>query len=95
MTKLKKSGMGEVGQEWASVENTIGRAGGLSIDGGKKDGGQDMEVGYTGTLGWFIGGNGKVQDLVQGIESSTPDRFVDRDAGVPHSNTHKHIHTFS
>jgi hypothetical protein len=36
VTKLRKSGMGEVGQEWASIENTLGRAGGLSVEGGKK-----------------------------------------------------------
>lgn len=81
MTKLSKSGMGEVGQEWASVENTLGRAGGLSVEGGKKEGGQDAEGGYMGSLGWFMGGNSKVQDPGQGIESSTPDRYGDRDAG--------------
>lgn len=80
MTKLRKSGMGEVGQEWASMENTLGRAGGLSVEGGKKEGGQDVEVGYMGSLGWFMGGNTKIQDP-QGIESSTPDRYGDRDAG--------------
>ena len=80
MTKLRKSGMGEVGQEWASMENTLGRAGGLSVEGGKKEGGQDAEGGYMGSLGWFMGGNSKIQDP-QGIESSTPDRYGDRDAG--------------
>lgn len=83
MTKLRKSGMGEVGQEWASVENTLGRAGGLSVEGGKKEGGQDAEGGYMGSLGWFMGRNSKVQDPGQGIESSTSDRYGygDRDAG--------------
>lgn len=81
MTKLRKSGMGEVGQEWASIENTLGRAGGLSVEGGKKEGGQDAEGGYMGSLGWFMGGHSKIQDPGQGIESSTPDRYGDRDAG--------------
>lgn len=80
--------MGEVGQEWASIENTLGRAGGLSVEGGKKEGGPDAEGGYMGTLGWFMGGNAKVQDPSQGVDSATPDRFAgDRDAGAPHTHT--------
>ena len=94
ISKLRKSGMGEVGQEWASIENTLGRAGGLSVEGGKKEGGPDAEGGYMGTLGWFMGGNAKVQDLSQGVDSATPDRFAgDRDAGAPYTYTLTLTHT--
>ena len=58
--------MGEVGQEWASVENSLGLAGGLTEGkevGGKNDRGtsgggskREGEGGYMGSLSWLVGG---------------------------------------
>ena len=61
--------MGEVGQEWASVESSL-LAGGLGGD--AREGGKEAE-GYLGSLGWLMGVQNQGQNEVQG-PIRTPER---------------------
>ena len=71
--------MDEVGQEWASVETSLGLAGGLT-DGGagyteKKSGtgvsGGDGDVGYMASLSWLVGtGQGRDKTPERAAKSS-------------------------
>ena len=74
--------MGEVGQEWASVENSLGLAGGLTDGieiGGKNDrsggGKREGEGTYMGSLSWLVGGGSAHNQIQsQGLER-TPERI--------------------
>lgn len=76
-TRPRKNGMGEVGQEWASVESSLlaGRLGGDAGDGGKET------DGYLGSLGWLMGVQNQGQNEVQGPMNRTPERVIGSRSG--------------